>query len=67
MEELYKQLADAVVKMKRSEVERLSLQALQKGLPPEDAIQKGLAAGMSEVGRLFAAKEYFVPEVLVSA
>ena len=40
---------------------------MELGLPPEDAIQIGLAVGMKEVGRLFAAKEYFVPEVLVCA
>ncbi len=67
MEKIYQELAYAVVKMNRSEVEKLSNDVLNGGLPPEDAIQKGLAAGMNEVGRLFACKEYFVPEVLVCA
>lgn len=67
MENIFEKLADAVVRMKRNEVERLSLLALKEGVAPEDAIQKGLAAGMSEVGRLFACKQYFVPEVLVCA
>ena len=53
--------------MKPREVRQLSLQVLELGYPPEDAIQQGLAAGMTEVGRLFATKEYFVPEVLVCA
>jgi len=67
MSELYRQLADAVVKMQADEVARLANLALQQGLPPETAIELGLAAGMNEVGRLFACKEYFVPEVLVCA
>lgn len=67
MHEIYNQLSDAVSKMQAEEVKRLSLLALELGLPAEDAIEKGLAAGMKEVGRLFACKEYFVPEVLVCA
>lgn len=53
--------------MQIEETHRLAQEALEKGYPPEEAIQQGLAAGMSEVGRLFAAREYFVPEVLVCA
>ena len=67
MHYLYKQLAEAVVKMQAEEVKRLAYQVLDKGLPPEEAIEQGLAEGMNEVGRLFARKEYFVPEVLVCA
>ncbi len=65
MNDLYAKLAQAVVKMDAAEVVRLSGIVLEKGYPPEEAIEKGLAAGMNEVGRLFAAKKYFVPEVLV--
>ncbi len=67
MNELYNKLATAVVSMKPDDVRQLSHQVLDLGYPPEDAIQQGLAKGMTEVGRLFAAKEYFVPEVLVCA
>ncbi len=65
MSEIYQKMAEAVVKMKAEEVQKLARRVLDEGLPPEVAIEKGLAAGMNEVGRLFAAKEYFVPEVLV--
>ena len=67
MEEIYQRLAAAVVAMKPVEVRILSQQVIERGYPPEEAIQQGLAAGMNEVGRLFASKEYFVPEVLVCA
>ncbi|MFH1861399.1 MAG: B12-binding domain-containing protein [bacterium] len=63
--ELYQQLADAVVNMDFEQVRRAAQRALDTGLPPEEAIEKGLAQGMNRVGQLFAAKEYFVPEVLV--
>jgi dimethylamine corrinoid protein len=65
--DIYQDLADAVVRMRADEVRRLSYQILEQNLPPEEAIQQGLAAGMIEVGRLFEKKEYFVPEVLVCA
>ncbi len=67
MEEIYRQLAAAVVAMNAEEVRRLSHLSLELGCPPEAAITQGLASGMNEVGRLFACKEYFVPEVLVCA
>jgi methanogenic corrinoid protein MtbC1 len=65
MDEFYRKIAHAVVAMQAEEVKRLAEQVLEKGLPPEIAIEKGLAAGMNRVGELFACKEYFVPEVLV--
>jgi len=67
MNKIYRQLAQAVVTMKGDEVIRLANLVLEQKLPPEEAIENGLAAGMNEVGRLFACKEYFVPEVLVCA
>ena len=65
MNDLYQHLSQAVVSMNAEEVKKLSLRVLDEGYPPEEAIEKGLAAGMNEVGKLFAAREYFVPEVLV--
>lgn len=67
MNELLEQLADAVVKMKSEEVRILSQRVINEGHSPVQAIQQGLAVGMYRVGELFAAKEYFVPEVLVCA
>ena len=42
-------------------------QALAAGLPPEQILTDGLISAMSEVGRLFEAGEYYVPEMLVAA
>lgn len=67
MQKLYKELSQAVILMNPGRVKLLANNVLAKGLPPEEAIQEGLAIGMKEVGRLFACKEYFVPEVLVCA
>ena len=41
--------------------------ALAEGIAPETILKEGLIAAMAEVGRLFEANEYFVPEMLVAA
>ena len=41
--------------------------ALAEGLAPDTIMQEGLIAAMSEVGSLFEAGDFFVPEMLISA
>ncbi len=41
--------------------------ALKAGASADQVMQLGLIAAMSEVGRLFEAGEYFVPEMLIAA
>lgn len=41
--------------------------ALEAGVPPEQILNGGLIPAMGQVGRLFEAGEYFVPEMLVAA
>jgi 5-methyltetrahydrofolate--homocysteine methyltransferase len=41
--------------------------ALKEGIGAAEILNKGLIAAMSEVGRLFEAGEYFVPEMLIAA
>ena len=45
----------------------LAQQLLDQGVAPSEIVNDGLIVGMNEVGRLFKANEYFVPEVLISA
>lgn len=45
----------------------LTQQALDKTIPVEDIIAKGLTAGMQVVGEKFSSKEYFIPDMLASA
>ena len=49
------------------EVAELVQQALDQGMPPNEVLQRGLIAGMDEVGRDFKAGDLFVPEVLIAA
>lgn len=62
-----KNITQAVVQMDAQTVKKLITQALQAKLPPQAILEKGLIAGMKEVGRLFSTKEYFVPEVLMAS
>jgi 5-methyltetrahydrofolate--homocysteine methyltransferase len=41
--------------------------ALEVGLAPETILKQGLISAMDEVGKLYEAGEYFVPEMLVAA
>jgi 5-methyltetrahydrofolate--homocysteine methyltransferase len=49
------------------EVERLTLEALDEGLPAQDILDGGLIAGMNVVGEQFKKGEIFVPGVLLAA
>jgi corrinoid protein of di/trimethylamine methyltransferase len=65
--DVFKLLAEVVVNGNEEEAEKLAKEALSKGIPPLDAINKGLIVGMNEVGEKYAKGEYFVPELLLSA
>uniref|UniRef100_A0A7C4GH06 Cobalamin-binding protein n=1 Tax=candidate division WOR-3 bacterium TaxID=2052148 RepID=A0A7C4GH06_UNCW3 len=67
MEHIYSRLADAVVAMSPDQVAQLARQVIAEGRSAEKAITQGLAAGMRRMGEKFAAKECFVPEVLLAS
>jgi 5-methyltetrahydrofolate--homocysteine methyltransferase len=52
---------------KAEEVRAGVQQALADGLPAQEILEKGLIAGMDEVGRDFKAGDLFIPEVLACA
>jgi len=47
-------------------VERIK-ELLDEGVSAEDILNKALIPGMDKVGELFAAKEYFIPDLLIAA
>ena len=57
----------AVLEMNDQTVEHLVHEALEKKCDVIDILDNGLIAGMKEVGKLFARKEYYVPEVLLAS
>lgn len=65
--EILERLKTAVIQYDEDVSKETSKEALEAGLDANDAIFNGLVSGMEEVGRLFEAQEYFVPELLMSA
>jgi corrinoid protein of di/trimethylamine methyltransferase len=65
--EIFESLKNAVVEYDEDASKEVAQAALDEGVKVNDAIFDGLVSGMQEVGRLFEAQEYFVPELLMSA
>ena len=66
-EELLNRMVDGVIKFDEEQVREAAQQFADEKYDPLEGIIDGLAAGMSEVGKLFEKKGYFVPEVLMCA
>src|SRR5208283_6161883 len=65
--EIFEKLKNGVIQPDEDACKEGSQEALDAGLDPNEAIFDGLVPGMEEVGRLFEAHEYFVPEILMCA
>lgn len=66
-EEILERLKQAVINYDEDSAKDAAKEALDSGVDAADAIFNGLVKGMEEVGRLFEAQEYFVPELLMCA
>jgi corrinoid protein of di/trimethylamine methyltransferase len=64
-EELFKQMAQAVIDGDDDEAARLAQQALDQGVAPLEAINKGFTPGMDVVGELYSTGEYFLPDLIL--
>ncbi|HAM52996.1 MAG TPA: cobalamin-binding protein [Nitrospiraceae bacterium] len=65
--EILEKLKNGVIQYDEDACKEGAQEALDAGLDANEAIFDGLVAGMEEVGRLFEAQEYFVPEILMCA
>ena len=65
--EILEKLRNAVIQYDEDTAKEGAEEALREGIEANDAIFNGLVSGMEEVGRLFEAQEYFVPELLMCA
>jgi dimethylamine corrinoid protein len=63
----FEQIKKSIIEMDDENVEILVREALKENTDPAAILENGLIAGMKEVGRLFACKEYYVPEVLLAS
>ncbi|MCL2659791.1 MAG: corrinoid protein [Acidobacteriaceae bacterium] len=60
------ELYDAIVNGNAKQAHAATEKALAAGAVPMELIQGSMVPAMEEVGRLFEAEEYFVPELLLS-
>lgn len=67
MEAILNQIYSDVLQGHHKEVTRQIKAALKMGTPAYTIMNEGMIAAMQEVGRLFEAGEYYVPEMLVAA
>ncbi|HII01658.1 TPA: hypothetical protein HA351_08440 [Methanosarcinaceae archaeon] len=66
-EEIFNELADAVVGGKQDLAVELANQAIEEGIDAYEAIMKGCAHGMSIVSDKYDKREMFVPHIMMSA
>lgn len=64
---LFADLRDRVVALDLEGVRKLTTEALERGISPQEIIARGLAPGMQLIGEGYEQGRYFVPELLLSA
>jgi corrinoid protein of di/trimethylamine methyltransferase len=65
--EMLEKLAQAVIDGEPEDAEALAKQSLELGFDPLASITDGLTKGIQKVGELFAAGDYFLPELIIGA
>ena len=67
MDDYIARLKKAVIEYDMENMEKLAKEALDHGMDPLQGIERGLAAGIREVGQRFGAGELFLPELVMAA
>lgn len=66
-QEMLSKIIAALMDQDRTETNALVDRALENGVTPMEVLNEGLAAGLQELGVLFAEEEVFLPELLLAA
>ena len=66
-DELYAKMAQAIIDGEAEEAAALAQAGLAAGLGPGEILDRGFVKGIEEVGELFAAGEFFLPELVQGA
>lgn len=67
MEDKLFDLQDAIINGSKPQAVTLTKELLAEKVNPQEILNEGLIAGMSEVGDRFKCGDYFVPEMLIAA
>ncbi len=62
----FSKLYDAILNGDEKLALQLTNEALKESVDPAELINQGMIPAMDEVGRLFAAQEFYIPEMLLS-
>ena len=65
-EALYRAMAQSIIDGESEEAEKLALQAIEAGIDPLEAINRGFVVGVDHVGDLFSSGEAFLPELVMA-
>jgi len=65
--DILQKLSDSVIEGNSQEAKKWAIEVLNSGLDPLEAIEKGLAKGLREVGRRFECGEMFLMHLILSA
>lgn len=65
--ELLAKMEQSIINYDKDEAVRLAKMALEKGIEPAEAINKGFVKGIQAVGGLFGREEIFLPELVMGA
>jgi len=63
----FKEIHDALIKADHTELIKLVKNSLERGVPSNDILNRGLIAGMEVVGEKMEHQEMFIPEVIQAA
>lgn len=67
MKELMQKLGEDLLAGKEDETRRLTEQALEQGLTPQDVLEQGMQPAMERLGERFSKGEAYLPELLLAA
>ncbi|HMN27483.1 MAG TPA: corrinoid protein [Caldilineaceae bacterium] len=67
LETSLQELKQTIVRGNQKDAVAVTTQLIEAGAKPQQILNEGLIAGMSEVGERFKCGEYFVPEMLIAA
>lgn len=65
-EELFQSMAQSVIDGEAEDAERLAREAIQMGIDPLEAINKGFIVGVDYVGEHFSCGELFLPDLVLA-
>ncbi len=65
-DQIFEKMAQSIIDGESEEAERLALEAIEFGIDPLDAINKGFVVGVDHVGSLFSCGDAFLPELVMA-